>query len=97
LIINTEAFSPKGLDKKLIVGKNAKGKNTKRSVMFTDLPWVVQRFFSVYPKTFAVLDESSKIKTNTPMDENDKSIRTRLIKLVGKYAVHKCIMTGTLM
>jgi SNF2 family DNA or RNA helicase len=31
------------------------------------------------------------------MDEKDKSIRTRLIKLIGKYATHKCIMTGTLM
>jgi hypothetical protein len=97
LVINTEAFSPQGLDKKLIAGKNAKGKSTKRRVMFTDLPWAVQKFLSAYPKTFAVLDESSKIKTNTPMDENDKSIRTRLIKLVGKYAAHKCIMTGTLM
>jgi hypothetical protein len=44
-----------------------------------------------------VLDESSKIKTNMPVNENDKSVRTRLIKLVGKFAAHKCIMTGTLM
>jgi hypothetical protein len=85
------------LDKKLIIGKNAKGKITKRHVMFDDLPWIVQKFISAYPNTFVVCDESSKIKTNTPMDENAKSIRTRLIKLVGNYAAHKCIMTGTLM
>jgi SNF2 family DNA or RNA helicase len=97
LVINTEAFSPRGLDKKLIVGKNAKGKSTKRHVMFADLPWIVQKFISAYPNTFAICDESSKLKTNTPMNENDKSMRTRLIKLVGKYAAHTCIMTGTLM
>jgi hypothetical protein len=51
----------------------------------------------MFPDNFVVLDESSKIKTNTPMKECDKSTRTRLIKLLGQYAKHKCIMTGTLM
>jgi hypothetical protein len=38
----------------------------------------------------------SKIKTNTPMKEADKSTRTRLIKLFNKFG-NRCIMTGTLM
>jgi hypothetical protein len=38
----------------------------------------------------------SKIKTNTPMKETDKSSRTRTIKLLNKFG-HRCIMTGTLM
>jgi hypothetical protein len=84
LILNTEAFSPSGLKQ-------------KKSLSSNDLPWVVQKFFSAYRGVFTILDESSKIKTNTPMKEGDKSIRTRLIKLVGKCAAHKCAMTGTLM
>jgi SNF2 family DNA or RNA helicase len=97
LVINTEAFSPKGLDKRLLVGQNAKGKTIKRPVAFADLPWAVQKFLSVYPKTFVICDESSKLKSNVPLKEEDKSMRTRLIKLVGRYAAHRCIMTGTLM
>jgi hypothetical protein len=44
LIINTEAFSPKGLKQ-------------KKSVSLEDLPWVVQKFLSAFPHPFIVLDE----------------------------------------
>jgi len=84
LIINTEAFSPKGLRK-------------KKSVCIEDIPLVVRLFLSAFPKHFIVLDESSKIKTNTPMKESDKSSRTRVIKLFNKFNCDRCIMTGTLM
>jgi hypothetical protein len=83
LVINTEAFSRKGLKQ-------------KKSVSFDDLPWVVRKFLSVFPQSFIVLDECSKIKTNTPMKEANKSSRTRTIKLLNKFG-HRCIMTGTLM
>lgn len=83
LIINTEAFSARGLKQKKTVG-------------FDDLPWVVRRFLSVFPQPFIILDESSKIKVNTPMKESDKSSRTRTIKLLNRFG-HRCIMTGTLM
>ena len=83
LIINTEAFSPHGL-------KN------KAKLCFTDLPAVVQRFLSAFPKVFLALDESSKIRCNHPVVEAKKSSRTRLIKLLGTYAAEKCIMTATL-
>jgi SNF2 family DNA or RNA helicase len=83
LIINTEAFSPKGLKQ-------------KKDVSFDDLPWVVRKFLSVFPQPFIVLDECSKIKVNTPMKEMNKSTRTRLIKLLNKFG-SRCIMTGTLM
>jgi SNF2 family DNA or RNA helicase len=83
LVINTEAFSPKGLKQ-------------KKTVSFEDLPWVIRKFLSVFPQSFIVLDECSKIKTNTPMKETDKSSRTRAIKLLNKFG-HRCIMTGTLM
>jgi SNF2 family DNA or RNA helicase len=87
LIINTEAFSPKQLKQ-------------KKKLSFTDLPWIVQRFLSAYTgtnKPFVILDESSRIKTNTPMKEEKKSSRTRLIKLLGRYVKEKCIMTATVM
>jgi SNF2 family DNA or RNA helicase len=83
LVVPTEAFSPKGLKQKKIVS-------------FEDIPWVVRKFLSVFPQPFIVLDECSKIKTNTPMKETDKSSRTRLIKLLNKFG-NRCIMTGTLM
>jgi hypothetical protein len=66
LVINTEAFSPKGLDKKLLVGKTAKGKNIKRPVAFADLPWVVQKFLSAYSNAFVILDEC--FVAGTPVD-----------------------------
>jgi SNF2 family DNA or RNA helicase len=84
LIINTEAFSPKGLKQ-------------KKEVSYSDLPWAVQRFLSAFPKNFVVLDESSKIKINEPMYEFKKSSRTRLIKVLGKHAANRIIMTGTVM
>jgi hypothetical protein len=83
LIINTEAFSPKGLKQ-------------KKTLSLEDLPCVVRKFLSVFPQPFIVLDECSKIKTNTPMKETDKSSRTRTIKLLNKFG-HRCVMTGTLM
>jgi SNF2 family DNA or RNA helicase len=84
LVINTEAFSPKGLKQ-------------KKTLSVDDLPWVVRKFLSVFPQPFIVLDEVSRIKTNVPMKEQNKSTRTRLIKLLNKTDSHRCIMTGTLM
>jgi hypothetical protein len=81
LVIPTESFSPRGL----------KGND----VTFDDLPWIVRTFLSAYPKVFIALDESSRIKTNTPMKESAKSSRTRLIKLLNKTNSDRCIMTGT--
>jgi hypothetical protein len=63
---------------------------------FADLPAVVQRFLSAFPKAFVILDESSKIRCNHPAVEAKKSSRTRLIKLLGTYAAEKCILTATL-
>jgi len=83
LIINTEAFSPRGVKQ-------------QKTVSFNDLPWVVRKFLSVFTRPFIVLDESSKIKVNDPMKEEKKSSRTRLIKQLNKYG-DRCIMTGTLM
>jgi SNF2 family DNA or RNA helicase len=84
LIINTEAFSVKGVKE-------------KNRVSLDDLPWPVKRFISVFPKHFVILDESSKIKTNVPMKESAKSSRTRIIKLLNQTQGHRCIMTATLM
>jgi hypothetical protein len=83
LVINTEAFSPQGL-------------RQKKTVSFEDLPWAVRKFLSVFSQPFIILDECSKIKTNTPMKEMDKSSRTRTIKLLNRFG-HRCVMTGTLM
>jgi hypothetical protein len=84
LIIPTEAFSIVGLKQ-------------KKSLTFDDLPWVVRKFLSVFPRQFIVLDESSRIKSNTPMKEMDKSSRCRNIKQLERYTTSRCIMTGTLM
>ena len=83
LIINTEAFSPRGVKQ-------------KKTVAQEDLPLIVRKFLSVFKHPFIIFDESSKIKTNTPMKEDSKSTRTRTIKLLNNYG-HRCIMTGTLM
>ena len=53
-------------------------------------------FLRCNPDPFIVLDESSRIKTNTPVAESKKSTRTRLIKLLNNYG-HRMALTGTLM
>jgi SNF2 family DNA or RNA helicase len=83
LVINTEAFSAKGIKE-------------KKELSLDDLPWVVRAFISVFPKHFIILDESSKIKTNVPMKESKKSSRTRAIKLLNQMKGHRCIMSATL-
>jgi len=87
LVINIEAFSPQGFKKKKALAKDF-------SVGFEDLPWVVQKFLCVFKKPFIILDESSKIKTNIPMEEKKKSIRTQIIKVLNNFG-HRCIMTAT--
>lgn len=82
VIINTEAFSQSGL-------------KAKKQVTEQDLPLLVQSFLSACPDPFIVLDESSRIKTNTPVAENKKSTRTRCIKLLSKYG-ERMALTGTL-
>ena len=83
VIVNTEAFLKSGL-------------KAKKFVSTEDLPEVVQAFLRACPDPFIVLDESSRIKTNTPVVENKKSTRTRLIKLLSAYG-HRMALTGTLM
>lgn len=92
LIVPTQNFSGtlriKGSDDK---------KLTKPTVDFTDLPWPVQAFLSAYPnEVFCGLDESSWIKVSSPMDEQKKSQRTRLIKSLEKYTGSRAILTGTM-
>ena len=82
VIINTEAFSKSGLKK-------------QKEITEQDLPLLVQSFLSACPDPFIVLDESSRIKTNTPVAENKKSTRTRCIKLLSKYG-ERMALTGTL-
>ena len=94
LIINTEAFSPKGVKQRVTITPS--GKKKKLDVTLNDLPWVIRKFLSVFSKPFIILDEASKIKTNTAMAESDKSTRTRIIKLLNKFG-HRCIMSGTFM
>jgi hypothetical protein len=92
LIVPLEAFSPSGLKQRMI----GEGKRKKIApVSFADLPWVVRQFLSVFPQPFIALDESSRIKTNTPMAENKKSTRTRLVQLLNAFG-ERCILTGTL-
>ena len=83
VIVNTEAFSKSGLKSQKVVTEK-------------DLPQIVQTFLSACPDPFIVLDESSRIKTNTPMTENKKSTRTRLIKLLASHG-ERMALTGTLM
>ena len=83
VIVNTEAFSKSGL-------------KTKKVVTEKDLPEIVQAFLSCSADPFIVLDESSRIKTNTPVSEQKKSTRTRLIKLLNKHG-DRMALTGTLM
>ena len=83
VIVNTEAFSKSGLKSQKVVTEQ-------------DLPQIVQTFLSACPDPFIVLDESSRIKTNTPMTENKKSTRTRLIKLLANHG-ERMALTGTLM
>ena len=85
VIVNTEAFSKQGM------------KSMKQAdLSVRDLPQVVQTFLSCVPDPFIVLDESSRIKTNTPVSEEKKSTRTRLIKLLNNYG-DRMALTGTLM
>jgi SNF2 family DNA or RNA helicase len=90
LIVPLEAFSPSGVRNRKIAGSKKLA-----PVSFADLPWVVRQFLSVFPRPFIALDESSRIKTNTPMAEEKKSTRTRLVKLLNRFG-ERCILTGTL-
>lgn len=97
LIVPTQHFSGslriKGSDDK---------KLQKATVEFTDFPWIVQAFLSAtsldgkVSEALVGLDESSWIKTNVPMAEEDKSQRTRLIKALEQYTKRRAILTGTL-
>lgn len=70
----------------------------KTDVSFSDLPATVQRFLKwANKKVFAILDESSWIKTTQAVkDETKKSQRTRLIKYLSKHTAARAILTGTL-
>ena len=72
LIVNTEAFTPKGV----------KGNKEFKELDKSFLPKLVQWFLTVFHYPYIILDESSKIKTNTPMAEYKKSTRCRTVKLL---------------
>ena len=87
LITSLESFQNKSF--------NEKGEQI--AAQLKDLPLVVRIFIKAvgyYP--FIILDESSRIKTNTPMDELKKSLQCQSIKLLNQYG-ERCILTGTLM
>jgi hypothetical protein len=69
----------------------------KTEPSFTDLPSVVQKFIHHFSsKVFAILDESSWIKTTQAMDEKKKSQRCRMIKSLEGVTHSRAILTGTL-
>jgi hypothetical protein len=69
----------------------------KKEPVFGDLPSVVHKFLKYFSgKVFAVLDESSWIKTTQAMTEDKKSQRCRMIKLLERYTHSRAILTGTL-
>ena len=82
LIINTEAFSGTGIKE-------------QKALDLSFLPKVLLMFLKAFDYPFIILDESSKIKTNTPMGEQKKSSRCRLIKTLSSVG-ERAIMTGTL-
>ena len=84
LIINTEAFSAPG-----------KGLKSEKIVSKEDLPSILLLFLDFFHYPYIILDESSKIKTNTPMPEHKKSTRCRLIKTLNDVG-ERSILTGTL-
>ena len=84
LIVNTETFSASG-----------KGLKEQKEVSFGNLPYIILLFLKVFHYPYIILDESSKIKTNTPMPEHKKSTRCRLVKQLNTVG-ERTIMTGTL-
>ena len=82
LIINTEAFSTNGIKDLDFVDKSM-------------LPRILLLFLKAVHYPFIILDESSKIKTNTAMKEAKKSSRCRMIKLLSDVG-ERTAMTGTL-
>jgi len=92
LIINTESFSASTLFDE--AGKKMSVKDV-REVSMGMLPKALLKFLQVFHYPYIILDESSKIKTNTPMPEYKKSIRCRLIKLLHDTG-ERTILTGTL-
>lgn len=62
-----------------------------------EVPEEVKKYIlSQHGKVFTILDESSKIKTNTPCKDSKKSKRTQAILRLNKIG-HRCILTGTFM
>ncbi len=83
-IIGLERFSPRGLNK-------------KRNITQEDLPAIIRKQLEVDgDDVFIILDESSRIKTNTPCAPWKRSTRTRLISTLNTTG-ERCALTGTLM
>ena len=61
-----------------------------------DIPDTVKSFIKANPHPFIILDESSKIKTNSACKEEKKSKRTQAIKKLNETG-ERCILTGTFM
>lgn len=61
-----------------------------------DIPDTVKAFLRRYPDPFIIMDESSKIKTNSACKEEKKSNRTRAIQKLNAYG-ERTILTGTFM
>lgn len=60
------------------------------------IPQEVAQFLEQYPNPFIILDESTKIKSNTASYANKMSKRAQGILKLNKTG-HRCIMTGTFM
>ena len=61
------------------------------------IPEEVKKYIlSHHGDIFTILDESSKIKTNSPCKENKKSKRTQAVLKLNKIG-QRCILTGTFM
>ena len=62
-----------------------------------EIPEEVKQYIdSCETEPFIILDESSKIKTNNPCKESNKSKRTQAILKLNKTG-QRCILTGTFM
>lgn len=82
LIVNTEAFS-------------SRGQKGKKELDLNVLPRVLLLFLKAVKYPYIILDESSRIKSSTPMAEWKKSTRCRAIKLLQPFG-ERTISTGTL-
>jgi len=93
LIVPTQAFSADNDDLKSRIASDKKAR-----AGFDDLPWFVKLYLKFFKeKVFVIHDEISWVKSNAPMPEQKKSLRSQVIKVLEKHSEARCGMTGTLM